>query len=299
MADSPPAISVIVPCYRDPELLSDLLRSLRAQESGGASFEVMVIDSGADDRVAVEAERGAARCIRGRGRLLPGEARNLGVDHAKGAVVAFIDCDCIAEAGWVDALAAGLTGGARAVGGPVSDRTPWYTIASIDNLLQFADFGPARPAGAVTHVPSCNMAMKRDDFLALGGFEHRGQRAGEDVLLTSALDRRWPGGLVFVPSMRVAHLGRRRLGDMLRHHHGFGYVRGALGLHLSEGQRRWGRLAILVPAVIIKRLTYVATRGIRYGRTSPAKTILMLPLLLLGVLAWTIGFRRGLGDFVD
>lgn len=50
--------------------------------------------------------------------------------------------------------------------------------------------------------------MRREDFLALGSFEHRGQRTGEDVLLTSAINRRWPGGLAFVPAMRVAHLGR-------------------------------------------------------------------------------------------
>lgn len=97
MAQAPPAISVIVPCYRDPELLTDLLRSLGAQKPEGedTSFEVIVIDSGADDRVAIEAERSGARCIRGRGRLLAGEARNLGADHAKGAVVAFIDSDLL------------------------------------------------------------------------------------------------------------------------------------------------------------------------------------------------------------
>lgn len=296
MAQPSPAISVVVPCYRDPELLADLLGSLRAQKPEGedTSFEVIVIDSGADDRVVVEAERFGARCIRGRGRLLPGEARNLGADHAKGTVLAFIDSDCIAEKGWIDAVAAGLRGRAVVVGGPVLNRLPWYTVASVDNLLQFADFGPERAAGSLPHVPSCNMAMRREDFLALGGFEHRGQPSGEDVLLTSAVNRRWPGGLVFVPTMRVAHLGRRTLKDMLGHHHGFGYVRGALGFHLSEAQRRWGRLAILIPAVVVKRITYIAKAGIRYGRTSTGRIILTLPLLLSGVLAWAVGFRRGL-----
>lgn len=84
------------------------------------------------------------------------------------------------------------------------------------------------------------------------------------------------------------------MSDMLRHHHGFGYVRGALGLHLSERQRRWGRLAILSPAVVAKRIAYITKAGIRYGRTSPGRIILTLPLLVSGLLAWTVGFRRGL-----
>lgn len=174
------------------------------------------------------------------------------------------------------------------------DRLPWYTVASADNLLQFADFGPKRPAGSLPHVPACNMAMRRQDFMELGGFEHRGQASGEDVLLTSAVTRRWPAGLVFVPAMRVAHLGRRRVGDMLRHHHAFGYARGALGLHLTERHRRWGTWAVLIPAVVIKRLMYIVGHGVRYGRTSTARVVLTLPLLVSGVLAWAIGFRRGL-----
>lgn len=293
---SAPEVSVIVPCYRDPELLHDLLQSLEAQapRGEGSRFEVIVVDSGRDDRVAAEAERFGARCVGGDGRLLAGEARNLGVAHAKGSIVAFIDCDCVADAGWVDAVITGLCSGAAMVGGPVLNRLPWYTVASVDNLLQFADFGPDRPAEPIAHVPSCNMAMRREDFMALGGFEHQGERSGEDVLLTSAVNRRWPRGLVFVPAMRVSHLGRRGLGDMLRHHRGFGYARGVLGLHLTERHRRLGRSAILIPGVVIKRITYIASRGIRYGRTSTAQVIVTLPLLVSGVLAWAVGFRRGL-----
>ena len=297
MSKASPDVSVIVPCYRDPDLLGTLLRSLQAEESRSETcFEIIVVDSGLDDRVASVAQRHGARCVRGSGRLLAGDARNVGADAASGRVVAFVDADCVVAAGWIDALADGLRRGSRLVGGPVVNRLPWYTIASVDNLLQFADFGPGRPGGPLPHVPSCNMAMGRDDFLALGGFEHQGQPSGEDVLLTTAATRRWPGSLVFVPAMRVAHLGRRSMGEMLRHHHDFGYVRGALRLHLSERQIRWGRLAVLMPAVMLKRISYVATRGLRYGGTTAGRLLVTLPLLISGVLAWTLGFRRGLRE---
>ncbi|NNF11897.1 MAG: glycosyltransferase [Gemmatimonadetes bacterium] len=296
MGQSDLDISVVVPCYRDPDLLDDLLQSLpkRDGEAEGVRFEVIVIDSGLDDRVAAVADRHGVRCRRGPGRLLPGDARNLGVDLARGEIVAFIDCDCVAEPGWIDAVAAGLKRRGVMIGGPVLDRLPWYTIASVDNLLQFADVGPRRAAGPVPHVPSCNMAMRREDFLSLGGFEHRDQQSGEDVLLTSALNRRWPEGLIFVPDMRVRHLGRRTLGVMLRHHHGFGYTRGALRLHLTEMQQKWGRLALLIPAVALKRINYIMKSGLGYGRTSAGRFLLVLPLMLLGMLAWAVGFRRGL-----
>jgi glycosyltransferase involved in cell wall biosynthesis len=295
-SDPAPGISVIVPCYRDGDDLANLLSSLQVQvpNSEEASFEVIVVDSGLDDSVVATAESFGARCFRGSQRMLPGEARNLGARHARGGGLAFIDADCIAEPGWVQAAGESLQTGAAVSGGPVLNRLPWYTIASVDNLLQFADYGPDRPAGPIRHVPSCNMAVRRDDFLTLGGFDHRGQRTGEDVLLTEAANERWPGRLAFVPEMSVAHLGRRSLGTMLRHQHGFGYVRGALGLHLSAGQRRWGRWPILFPAVVLKRLAYICGRGVRYGRISLPELALVMPVLLMGICAWAIGFRRGL-----
>jgi glycosyltransferase involved in cell wall biosynthesis len=291
-----PSVSVIVPCYKDAEGLEDLMDSLERQSSKAehTDFEVIVVDSGADERVVATAEGFSARCIRGGERLLPGEARNLGAQHARGAWLAFIDADCVAEPDWVLAVADGLRAGGVLIGGPVLDRHPWYTVASVDNLLQFADYGADRAAGPIRHVPSCNMAMRREDFLAVGGFEHRGQRSGEDVLLTEAANERWPGRLTFVPGMRVGHRGRREFGAMLSHQHDFGYARGALGLHLSASQRRWGRRAALLPAVVLKRLAYVCGRGVRHGRISWSALVLIMPMVLLGLVAWAIGFRRGL-----
>jgi GT2 family glycosyltransferase len=291
-----PGISVIVPCYRDALSLGALLRSLAAQEPPvkEENFEVIVVDSGMDDEVVRTAERAGTRCVRGEKRLLAGDARNLGALGARGAVLAFIDSDCVAEPGWISALSEALQRGAFMVGGPVLNRHAPCSIASIDNLLQFADFGPARQGGSIRHVPSCNMAIRRDDFSALGGFVHRGQPSGEDVLLTEAANAMRPGGVVFAPGMRVAHEGRGTLGAMLDHQHSFGTTRGALGLHLSTAQQRWGRSLVVLPAVVVKRLKYVCRRGVRYGRISPVQLLRAMPFLLLGVCWWALGFRGGL-----
>jgi glycosyltransferase involved in cell wall biosynthesis len=296
-------ISVIVPCRGCADDLADLLSSLQVQAArptlgatdGGspdAGFEVIVVDSGLDDDVQATAERFGARCLRGDTPLLPGQARNLGARHARGTGFAFIDSDAIAEPGWIAAAAESLQKGPMA-GGPVLDRLPWYTVASIDNLLQFADFGADRPPGPIRHVPSCNMAVRRDVFFTVGGFSDD-MPWGEDVLLTNRLHERWPGALWFAPEMRVAHLGRGRLGTMLSHQHCFGYARGVLGLHLTERQRRWAGRAFLLPAVALKHLTYVCRRGLRYGRLPLLGMAMIMPLLLMGALAWAAGLRRGL-----
>jgi len=291
-------ISVIVPCLGGADDLADLLSSLQAQSANtiaganNAAFEVIVVDSGLDDQVAATADLFGVRCVRGTTILFAGQARDLGARHAQGTCFAFIDADAVAEPGWIAAAAESVRTAPMA-GGPVLDRLPWYTIASIDNLLQFADFGARRPGGPIRHVPSCNMVIRRDVFFAVGGFGERNVRSGEDVLLTEALHERWPGQLAFVPEMRVAHLGRRRLGTMLSHQHSFGYTRGFLALHLTERQRQWAGRAFLLPAVALKHLTYVCRRGVRYGRIPLLGVPLIMPFLLLGALAWAIGLRSG------
>src|SRR4029079_5050367 len=105
-----------------------------------------------DDGVAATAACfPAVRVVRSDRPLLPGDARNLGVRNARGAVILFIDADCTADPGW---LAAGLAGldNAAIVGGTVGDGAPWHPIAVIDNVMQFAHLPRDRPAGPIASV---------------------------------------------------------------------------------------------------------------------------------------------------
>jgi hypothetical protein len=93
--------------------------------------------------------------------------------------------------------------------------------------------------------------------------------------------------------MRVRHDGRRGLGDFFRHQSTFGYARGVLRLHMTERHRRWGARAVTVPAVVLKRLSYVAGRNLRFDLAAAPRNAILVPLILAGLTAWAVGFRRG------
>jgi GT2 family glycosyltransferase len=139
------------------------------------------------------------------------------------------------------------------------------------------------------------MAVRREAFAAVGGFPEVDVTAGEDTALCDRFLQRWPAGLRFVRRMRVRHDGRRTLGELARHQWAFGYVRGVLGLHLSENYRRWGARAVTLPAVVLKRLAYIAGRTIRFDPAATPRAIVLLPVILVGLMAWALGFRRGCG----
>jgi glycosyltransferase involved in cell wall biosynthesis len=288
-----PVVSVVIPCRNHAAALSRCLDSVMSQQLA-EGFEVIVVDAAADDRVAtVVSEHVPAYIVRSTLPLLPGPARNLGARTALGIYAAFIDADCVAEAGWLAAALLALKEGARVVGGAVGQGSPWHPVASIDNLMQFSDLSGRRGRGNAHLLPSCNLGIALSDFMALGGFPAVDLPAGEDVLFCQLASERWPNQMLFCPTMRVRHFGRSTLRQLWAHQHMFGFARAMYGLQLRPVYRRLGQWSIMAPAVALRRLTYMAVRAARWQPASLAAMILYLPVLLFGMTAWCMGFHRG------
>ena len=99
-------VSVVIPTYKRPGLLSVCLSALASQTFYKSSYEVIVVSDGPD----METEL-AVRKFSETGYSFiylhtplkkgPGAARNLGWQAAGGTLVAFTDDDCIPDAGWL------------------------------------------------------------------------------------------------------------------------------------------------------------------------------------------------------
>jgi glycosyltransferase involved in cell wall biosynthesis len=99
-------VTAIIPAYRRSTKLKKAVESLLAQDLGPEQYEVIVVDSSPDDenRAVVASLQSASCCDlrffqkKAEG---PGPSRNLGVQHARGRFVAFMDSDCQASPGWL------------------------------------------------------------------------------------------------------------------------------------------------------------------------------------------------------
>ncbi len=90
-------VSIILPCYNGARYLPECLDSVLAQTM--TDFEAIIVDDGSKDDSAGIAERYAQmdariRVFRQQNRGVSA-ARNLGLDHASGDWVTFVDCDDI------------------------------------------------------------------------------------------------------------------------------------------------------------------------------------------------------------
>ncbi len=90
---TPPAVSVVVPCFNGGRFLDGLLASLKAQTF--RDFEVVIVDDGSNEPATCRklAELGeAGRVLRQDNRGLPA-ARNAGFAAARGEFILPLDCD--------------------------------------------------------------------------------------------------------------------------------------------------------------------------------------------------------------
>ncbi len=231
--EDPPAISVVVATRDRPRSLERCLMALAWQIASG--LELVVVDDGSADADAVdsaiaEALRDAThappvRIVRGSGRG-PAAARNLGARTATGAVVLFIDDDCVAEPGWAQTLAAACAEGGAAAGVTIADPIAGRAaVASqlLTHTLQLASLDPA--TGNLGFAPTCNLAC-RADVLRLLAFD-------ESFPLAAGEDRDWCSRLAaagvalrFVPEACVEHQPQMGLAGLLRQQ--LRYGRGAV-----------------------------------------------------------------------
>lgn len=99
-------VSVVVVCWNAADTLDKCLRQLLGQDYD--EYEVIVIDDGSTDDSLKVARRGLSSgklsIFRSPDNRGCAQARNLGLRHARGEIVAFIDADGFAAADWLSEL---------------------------------------------------------------------------------------------------------------------------------------------------------------------------------------------------
>jgi glycosyltransferase involved in cell wall biosynthesis len=216
-----PKVSIIVCCYNAAATLDECLESLG--RLAYPDYEVIVIDDGSKDGTHLIAEKQGMRCIRVPNGGLS-RARNLGIDEAKGEIVAFIDSDAYADADWLFYMVTALEEhGASAVGGPNLSPPQDGFIA------QCVDQSPGNPTAVLIdnelaeHIPGCNMAYRKEVFDVAGKFDVQHRAAGDDVDLCWRIlvaDRK----IAYHPSAVVWHHRRPTIRTYLRQQKGYGYA---------------------------------------------------------------------------
>lgn len=196
--------SVVVPAFQEEKHIARCLSSLASLKFDSSDFEVILIDNGSRDRTIEIASRFSSclqltiLCHRA---LTIAALRNLGASVANGQYLCFLDADCVASPGWME-HARRLFGGHQRdlIGGHCA---PPEDCSWVPRIWLFGR--REREHGAISYLPAANLMIKRDIFIALGGFDASLETNEECDLCRRA--RKFGSRIVGYPELGVIHLG--------------------------------------------------------------------------------------------
>jgi len=290
-----PKLSVIVASNVGPPFIDDCLASLE-KEAMALGAEVIVVACGTTEYSArIQQNFPWVRVIQHSQREGVPALRRLGVEEAKGDIVAIIEEHCLAGNNWLRrALSEHMRGDYGAVGGPIADNG--YKRLR-DWVVYFCEYNgslPPAPDGEVRDLNGANIAYKQQLLMDHKHLLEEGywEASLHPVLLAKGVR------FLSVPDMVIYHRGPFNLGYYLKQRYWFSRAFAGARAKTLPPSRRVAYLvaAPLVPAILLVRMTWrVWQKRCRVG-----KFIQSLPLLipaLMGFVAgeW-VGYLAGPGD---
>ena len=267
-------VSIILPAYNKWILTLNCLRSLVMARHGARSLEVILADDASTDETAQIAARNPwlkhVRMERNSGFV---DNCNHAAAQARGSVLVFLNNDTLVGDGWLDALLVSFQ--RRPTAGVVGSQV----YGSDGGLLESGGilwgngdvwnhgrgFSPDRwfeldHEREVDYVSGCAMAIRRELWAELGGFDpHFRPAYCEDA--DFCLRAREAGAVVLVqPQSRILHmegLSNARSTDA-------GLKRYQLS-NLEQLRQRWARVLLTEQPLDMSRQLLASDRGLRRG----------------------------------
>ncbi|HLI28668.1 MAG TPA: glycosyltransferase [Chloroflexota bacterium] len=285
MATAWPSLAVVVPNYNGADHLADCLGSLEALAYPRDRLELILVDNASRDASLALVQRRfpRVRVLRNRANRGFAAACNQGVRAARAPLVALLNNDARVHPDWARALVEALQEypAAAAAGARILD----WTGARIDfagGLMNFyghafqrlygapAEADPDRRVRATLFACGGAMAVRREAFLAVGGFDEAYFAFFEDVDLGWRL---WVLGhaVLYVPDAVAYHKGHATASRVPAHQLRVLYERNALYTIIKNYER--GTLERVLPAALL----LATQRGLMSGRIATAPWVLGRP----------------------
>ncbi len=288
-------LSVIIPFYGDKQELFKCLKGIHLQNFN-KPYELIIVESGNDPQVKQTLEFFPNSFLISSSTLLNrAKARNAGAKKAHSDFLVFLDADCVPLPNWLSEAYSSFKNNSEIVVGTIINLYPFHPIASVDNLLQFTDFQKHSSSKNISHFSGTNFGITKKLFKETGGYCEE-LTLGEDIKFSQSAIRKCEGKIYFNSAMIVKHAGRKNYMEFFEHNKAFGFYRGYLNLKIPSSENKLKRLRLYPIYFGIKRFIYISVRTIQWNPVGVIRIIFYFPIVILGLSAWTNGFRKGLNE---
>lgn len=227
-----PFVTVLIPTYKDTDALMLCLTALSRQDYPAQAFEVIVINNNPDAQIPPRADCPQLKILN---EAQPGSyaARNTGLLHARGEILAFTDADCIPQPNWISKGVEVLVKHPQAfrVAGRVElykvPGTSW-AVWKYESTTSFNQKYNVSKGLSVT----ANLFVKKEAFSITGTFNDSLMSGGDMEWNKRASQKKLP--IIFAPEAIVRHPARATMTELL---HKYRRVSGG-GLKRAQEENR-------------------------------------------------------------
>ena len=222
-------ISIVIAVRNEADYIEKCIESLFKQEFDG-EYEVIVVDGMSDDGTyeTLEKLQKKYKFILLRNEKKNAAAgRNIGIDAAKGNIIAFIDGDAIAAKNWLYNIKNAFErSNAIGVGGPdlipedSGEKSKIIGYVMTSPIARGGRFNPSTQHAMmeeeryVEHIPTCNLALKKEVFNEVDLFDDKFVK-GQDLELNYRITKAGYK-LFYSPSIKVIHYRKQSIKSFAR-----------------------------------------------------------------------------------
>lgn len=288
-------LSIIIPSYNSGGTVENALKEIGVQSLGDWISEIIVVDSSDNPKtkeVLSRYESEKIRVIDAGIKVIPAISRNIGAKNAQGKLLIFIDADAYPAEGWVSSIVRAYEDGCMVGGGCIelADFQKTKPIAWAQYYLQFNEYVCNGQKRVKKFVPTCNIFCDQELFQNIGGFPEI--RAAEDVLFGLRVGR--IAKLWFLPEAKVFHIFRESWIDFVNNQKLLGkYVYLYRKQHYNSFLYKRGIALVFFPVFMCVKLIRIISRVFQGGFGHIYHFFMALPIFVVGLLFWSIGFVQG------
>ncbi|WP_011306147.1 glycosyltransferase [Methanosarcina barkeri] len=214
-----PFVSVVVGIRNEEKFIEECIESLINLDYPRDSYEIIIIDGMSTDKTRDIVQKYPVKLLLNEKKNVAA-ARNLGVENARGELVAFTDGDCKVDPQWLKALVHEMQtspddvvcfGGPNLIfdTDPVFGRVVGYAQESFLGSGGSAQSKNSTKKHYVSSLPNCNAMYKKAAIKEVGGFDERFV-VGQDGDLNYRIGKKG-NKFLYIPNAQVLHHRRGTL----------------------------------------------------------------------------------------
>jgi len=218
-----PYVSIIIPAYNARSTLRLCLESVIKLDYPKDRLEVVLVNNNSTDSTEEIARDYPITVLREENVQSSYAARNRGIQHAKGEILAFTDTDCIVSPWWLKKLIASCDDPEIGCFAGNIESYPPETLAE-----QYADRDEENhnqlrclTVGYLPYAQTANVAYRKEVFEDIGLFNSK-FKSGGDVDLTWRMLKRGRFRIVYEPEAIVRHKHRTSIRGLYRQNRRYG-----------------------------------------------------------------------------